>query len=130
MKKLFLVIFMFVLCSLGKAQDDRWTFISSTEGADNVTKFWYVDNTSLKYSSNYGVKTCYAWIKTVFLGDEKRDYIIAYWLYNCDDKSSTTLRATVYFHDKSFFDYENFSDKKYIIPDSIGETILNYVCSK
>lgn len=133
----FIVLFGTTLtsCNLDKSSfstksDDRWTYINTSKGdLDGNLYDVFIDNSSITSSSTYGVKTCKAWMKHILKNDSKIDYQLIFIEANCDDKSLTYLRYTTYYKDGTNFSAES-REKFLFVPDSIGESISNYLCNK
>ncbi len=114
------------------AYSSDWVIIST--GSDSVI---YGDKQSIRTQGN-SVKL---WLKWVYDTPQEVEHTYpvkkytstkSLDVYNCQDRTSTTLQTVRYSEDGSVVDSQIWKDLKSayseIVPDTIGESILDYVC--
>ncbi|MBJ8506551.1 hypothetical protein I6M96_16295 [Acinetobacter seifertii] len=129
MKKLFIACAFLVIATHSLAND--WYKINETDESK-----YYINLPSISETNIYGRKVVKAWVKDLIYNDLTKDglsvgdYTMSLFYSNCDDSTLGIKSLTQYKNGKVFGNQLNNSyvNMKDVIPNSIGESILNYSC--
>ncbi len=127
--KIFFLSFFLICSSNLIAQNNEWIFIET--GADN-TKYFFKQNTE---------KT--AWTKaesqeTIYFDKDIKKTIDGYhlslWKYDCDERQIGIIQKNTYTKNGKLvnsFTLKSYEiEMNYVVPDSIGESLINSFCQK
>jgi hypothetical protein len=95
--------------------------------ADGTQREAYYDRSRIERLPNGFIRT---WLKYVTNKDSvQQTYSMALEEYDCKSSRERTLSVTVYNADNSLTDTDSSASKwKYIIPDTVGESVYNVLC--
>lgn len=116
-----LCVFYFLLQfnNLSYSQDDRWVYISSSD-----QEIVYIDKTTIRCME----KDFLVWVKFVCTSDCSYNYEIQKIRFSVDWVRSYTLSRTLYLDNGNYKTLKVSDEWDDIIPDSMGETIFDYLC--
>lgn len=117
MKKILLLFALLISCNVLFAQKSEWELIA--EGVDS-TMYYYKPNTKNT-----------AWIKVVEEKNKNVEYLINLYQFDCDERKIGVVQVVSYKNGKvlnstTLKSYE--IEMRYVVPESIGETLLLYFC--
>jgi hypothetical protein len=131
MKKIFIMIVfvLFFVVSIAEAAD--WVLITLSNGGDKI----YIDEESIKHNSKTTIKV---WEKHVPEGrtfekpfnSKKVTQLLVYREYDCEQKRKRKLQSNFFFEDGSKQEYQGPHEWSYVIPDTVAEEIIQYICKK
>lgn len=144
MKKLTLVLLLLLITALlqvctvvaayGYNLTDKWVLVTFTKNSK-----CYVKKGPNEPVGIHNTETPSCWFKNEYLKPEKDSKkliktSISQILFNCNKRSTAIKQIINYYTDESnnmnYISYINEMSFKTVIPDSVGEDILNHVCSK
>lgn len=117
MKKILLLFALLISCNILFAQKSEWKLIA--EGADS-TMYYYKPNTKNT-----------AWIKGVKAKRKDDEYYITLYQFDCEERKIGAVQDITYKNGKVLNNVVLKSyeiEMGYVIPESIGETLLLYFC--
>lgn len=130
MKKIIFFIFagIFLISNSNTyGQNSRWKFLT-TISKDKVYKHYFIDTSSIKNIIELGTNKYKCWAKIIYDGDEKIDYALHYVELDCRNETIKLLTFTMYYLDGKFETINGSEQPDYIIPESTGEYLKNYLC--
>lgn len=129
MKKILgMILFIsFFVAAITEGAD--WVLITSSDGGDKI----YVDEESIRHNSSNTIKV---WEKHVPEGStfekpinsKKVTRLLIYREYDCDRGRKRRLQLHFYFEDGTNQNYLGLHEWSYIVPDTVAEKIIQYVC--
>jgi hypothetical protein len=104
------------------AQAAEW--VRSGWNADQTS---YVDVSSFRRDGN----VVRAWEKAIYSATNNRNWREARTLseFDCSSKQTRILTITVYFKDGKVETESAGTDWRYVVPDTVGDSILDFVCA-
>lgn len=130
MKKIFTLLFFSLFTNLF-SQTNNWTYVG--ENVSNA-KFYIKEIGNPYFSSSCWVK-CYMPAKSYRNKEGKlvkrsSPYLIERWEISCDFQQISRSSSILYNSDGTVkASSNNYSPSEYVTPDSMGESILNYMCA-
>ena len=126
----FIIYIFFQINSLSYSQDDRWVYITES---DKVS--YYLDKLTIECDEYGNIEV---WTKRYCLSDCREqvgykiiNYTIAKTIYYLRERKTKTLKVIDYYTDESNFMFDNTgrASERDVVPDSVGETIYDYITS-
>jgi len=122
-----IVFVLFFFVSITEAAD--WVLITLSNSGDKI----YIDKESIKHNSKNTFKV---WEKHLPEGStfekpfnsKKVTRLLVYREYDCDQKMKRKLQSNFYFEDGSKQEYQSPDEWSYVIPETVAEAILQYLC--
>jgi len=128
--KITLIMIAFVLFFVTTiAEGADWVLITLSTSGDKI----YIDEEGIKHHSKNTIKV---WEKHVPKGSsfekpfnsKKVTQLLIYREYDCDQGRKRKLQLSFYFEDGSKQEYQGPKEWSYIIPDTVAEAIIKYLC--
>lgn len=129
MKKILIMIafVMFFVTTIAEGAD--WVLITLSNGGDEI----YIDEESIKHNSKNTIKV---WEKHVPEGStfekpfnsKKVTQLLICREYDCDQGRKRKLQSNFYFEDGSKQEFQSPDEWSYVIPDSVADEIIKYLC--
>lgn len=129
MKKILIMILFVSFFVTAIAEGADWVLITSSDSGDKI----YIDEESIKHNSSNAIKV---WEKHVPEGStfekpfnaKKVTQLLIYREYDCDQGRKRQLQLNYSFEDGSKQEYQSPDEWSYVIPDSVAEAIIKYIC--
>lgn len=129
MKKILIMIAFVLFFVTTIAEGADWVLITLSNSGDKI----YIDEASIKHSSKNTIKV---WEKHVPEGstfekpfNSKRvTQLLIYREYDCDQGRKRQLQLNFYFEDGSKQEFQSPDEWSYVIPDSVADEIIKYLC--
>lgn len=129
MKKTFIMIVFGLFFAVSITEGADWVLISLSNTDDKI----YIDKESIKHNSK---NTIIVWEKHVPKGStfekpfnsKKVTRLLVYREYDCDHKMKRKLQSNFYFEDGSKQEYQSPDEWSYVIPETVAEAIIQYLC--
>jgi hypothetical protein len=127
-RTLIMIVFvLFFVVTIAKASD--WVLITLSNDGDKI----YIDEESIKQNSKNTTKV---WEKHVPAGNtfeksfnsKKVTQLLVYREYDCDKGRKRKLQSNFYFEDGSKQEYQGPDEWTYVIPETVAEEIVQYLC--
>lgn len=129
MKKLISIFLFLPVFSFAQTE---WEYV----GTDNAKSEYYVKDYYKKEYSEY----IFTWLKVVHpdkfvrtkKGTVKKNGTISMqkWKFNCSEKTMALVSYAEYLDGNLIKSGEGLENNTDVVPESIGESLLNYLCSK
>ena len=95
----------------------------------------YIDEESIKHNSNNKVKV---WEKHVPEGStfekpfnaKKVTQLLILREYDCDQGRKRQVQLNFYFEDGTKQEYQSTDEWSYVVPDTVADEIMKYICKK
>ncbi|WP_322969505.1 surface-adhesin E family protein [Faecalibacter sp. LW9] len=126
--KIILLFFLSFGCNLF-AQDSEWNYIGT--GTDKTKYYFKINSENTAWTKEESKETVY------FVKNLKKTidgYHLSLWKFDCDEKQIGIVQKNTYSKDGKLID--NISLKSYevemdyVVPDSIGESLIKSFCEK